>query len=261
MISAKRAQRWLAALLMTGLSPVAVAETVEGRLVPVRTVAIGAHVSGPVVQVAVEAGDRVEEGELLARIDPEPYQARVSAAEARRAQAAAVAEESIKQFQRQEKIYERGLSATHDLEIAQRDAQRDRSAETAAEAEAREARTNLGYTRITAPMDGVVVSRHVESGESVIANLQPPKLFRLAAPFDSLHAELRVSPAAAAGLEVGDELAVTIPALEVERTGTVAVVEPAPRPGSDPPRQRVAVRVDNDDRALQPGLKARVTLP
>lgn len=251
----------LFALLLLGVAPAALAETVSGRLVPERTVAIGAHVSGPVVAVNVEPGERVEKGEVLARIDPEPFRARVEAAQARRAKAAAVAEESVKQLQRQEKIYDRGLSATHDLELAQRDAKRDRADESAAQAELRRARVDLAYSRITAPMDGVVVSRQIEPGESVIANLRPPRLFRLAAPFDHLHAEVRVAPATAARLEAGDELSVTLPAIDASRTGTVAVVEPAPIADSDPPRHRLAVRLSNDDGALYPGMKVRVEVP
>lgn len=251
---------WMALVMAVALPGAAAAETVDGRLAPTRTVSIGAHVSGPVTEVNVSAGDRVEAGDVLARIDPEPFRARVEAAEARQAEAAAVAEESVKQFQRQEKIYDRGLSAAHDLEVAERDAKRDRAAEEAAEAEERVARADLGYSCITAPMDGVVLSRHVEPGESVVANLRPPRLFRVAAPLDQLQVELRVTPAVAARLERGDELAVTLPAVEAERTGTVTLVEPAPVADSDPPRHHVAVRVDSGG-DLQPGLKARVEVP
>jgi HlyD family secretion protein len=250
-----------AALALAGAAASAAAQTVEGRLAPTRTVSIGAHVSGPVTEVNVEAGDRVAAGELLARIDPEPFRARVAAAEARQAKAAALAEESGKQLQRKEKIYDRGLSAKRDLEIAQRDAKRDRAAREAAKAEKRVARTELAYTRITAPMDGVVISRHIEPGESVVANLRPPRLFRLAAPLEELHAKARVKPAVAAELEKGDKVTVEVEASDAQLTGTVAVVEPAPVRDSDPPRHRLAVRVANADGELQPGMKVRLEIP
>ncbi len=238
----------------------AVGTPAEGRLEPVRTVAIGAQVNGPVAQVLVEEGERVREGDLLARIEPARYRARLDEAEARVRKAKAVAEESARELERQQKIYDRGLSAAHDLEIAQRDAARDRAEVDAAQATARQARVDLGHTEIRAPMTGVVMERNVHPGETVIANLQPPLLFRLAAPLDRLDAVVVVGERLVAGLEQGQRVTVEFPTLEdVRKTGEVVRIARLPEEGLDGgARYPVRVRVPNEEGRLRPGMKARV---
>ena len=238
----------------------AAAQAVEGRLEPRRSVAIGAQVNGTVAQVLVEEGDRVREGQLLARIDPAKYRARLEEAQARVRKARAVAKESARELERQKKIYNRGLSARHDLEIAQRDAARDRAEVEAAQAAVRQARVDLEYTEIRAPMSGVVAKRNVHSGETVIANLQPPLLFRLASPLDRLDVVVRVREGLVAGLETGQEVRVEFPALKgPERTGKVVRIARVPEEDPDgAPAYPVRVRVPNGQERLRPGMKARV---
>jgi HlyD family secretion protein len=166
-------------------------------------------------------------------------------------------------LERQKKIYNRGLSSAHDLELAERDAARDRAEVDAAKAAVKRARVDLRRTRITAPMDGVVLQRKVHPGETVIANLQPPLLFRLAASLDRLDAVVAVPQDQVGGLSEGDALEVSFPGLD-GRSREGEVVRVARLPGdseADEARYPVRVRVANDGGELRPGMKARVTLP
>ncbi|MFP4559968.1 MAG: efflux RND transporter periplasmic adaptor subunit [Thiohalorhabdus sp.] len=258
----------LASLVLLGLGPVeAVGEEAqsswEGRLEARRALALGAQVSGPVAEVLVEEGDRVEEGELLARIDPASYQAALEQAEARLERAEAVAKESTRELERQEQIYDRGLSAQHDLELAQRDADRDQAAAEEARAAVREARVDLGYTEIRAPTDGVVAERNVQPGETVIANLRPPLLFRLSTSAESLDVVVNVGEEQVTGMGEGDELEVTFPAFDQKRLrGEVVRIGQAPADDEgEEPRYPVRVRVPNPEGDLRMGMRARVAAP
>jgi HlyD family secretion protein len=259
--------RILLALLLAGFAvPLSAQEgedvtTLAGRLEPTKVVAVGAQVSGPVARVLVEEGDTVAEGELLARIDPEPFRARLDEARARAAEARAVAEDADRQLERQEKIYNRGLSSARDLEIAQRNAKRDRAALEAAEAAARSAQVDLERTQIRSPLDGVVLQRNVEPGETVIANLQPPLLFRVAASLERLDLVVEVPAGELHRLAEGDRIRVEVPALDQPRfTGRVARVAGLPEGEGDKARYAVRIRVPNGQGRLRPGMAARALL-
>lgn len=235
--------------------------TVEGRLEPRKVVAVGAQVNGPVAKVLVEEGEAVSQGELLARIEPTRYRARLEEAQARLAKAKAVAEDSSRQLERQEKIYNRGLSSSRDLEVAQRDAARDQAEVEAAQAAVRKARVDLGYTEIRAPLDGVVLQRNVEPGETVIANLQPPLLFRVASSLDQLDLVLRLEPRQVERVAEGDELRVEVPAVKKYRTkGKVVRVARVPEEEGGKTRYSVRIRVANDKGKLRPGMTGRAFL-
>ena len=237
------------------------AVTVEGRFQPLKVVNVGAQVSGPVARVLVEEGDSVSEGDLLARIDPSRYQARLEEARARAEKARTEAEDSARQLERQQKIYDRGLSATRDLEVAKRNARSDEAAMEAAEAAVQSAEVDLGYTRIRAPLDGVVVKRNVEPGETVVANLEPPRLFRVASSLDRLDLVLRLREEHLGSVGEGDQLTVEIPALDGHRTdGEVVRVARVPEEGSEEPRYPVRVRVANPEGKLRPGMAGRAIL-
>lgn len=258
-------RRWAymlgAGVALAWLSGAAAQEgAVTGRLEPRETIAVGAQVNGPITRLLVGEGEQVEEGELLARIDPARYKARLDEAEARKKRAEAVAEESQRELERQQQIYDRGLSAKHDLEIAQRDARRDNAEVDEAAAAVRKAKVNLGYTRITAPRDGVILERNVQSGETVVANLEPPVLFRMAPPLTKLHAVVQVDPQKAGGLSEGAQARVTFPEGEAEeRRGQVVQVADTTAEGSSGGAgYNVRIRVANPDRELRPGMEARV---
>lgn len=237
------------------------AVTAEGRFQPRKVVNVGAQVSGPVARVLVTEGASVSKGDLLARIDPSQIRARLEEAQARAEKARTQAEDSARQLERQQKIYDRGLSATRDLEVAERNAASDKAELEAAEAAARAAKTDLRYTKIRAPLDGVVIKRNVEPGETVIANLEPPRLFRVASSLDRLDLVLRLSEGKLERVAEGDELTVEVPALDDYRTrGEVVRVARVPERGGDEVRYPVRVRVDNAEGRLRPGMAGRALL-
>lgn len=237
------------------------AVTVEGRLQPRKVVNVGAQVSGPVARVLVEEGDSVGKGDLLARIDPSQYEARLEEAKARVKKARVQAKDSSRQLERQQKIYNRGLSSSRELEVAERNAATDEAKLEEAEAAVQSAKVDLRYTRIRAPLDGVVLERNVEPGETVIANLEPPRLFRVASSLDRLHLVLRLEEGQLDRVAKGDKLTVEVPARDgFQSQGKVVRVARAPDSGADEIRYPVRIRVDNAEGKLRPGMKARAVL-
>ncbi|MFA9461119.1 efflux RND transporter periplasmic adaptor subunit [Thiohalorhabdus methylotrophus] len=254
-------------LLLLGATGAAAQEAdrtpMEGRLEARRIVTLGAQVSGPMAEVLVDSGERVEKGELLARIDPARYRAALQKAEARLKKAKAVAKESSRELERQEKIYNRGLSARHDLQIARRDAARDQAAVEAAQAEVRQAQVDLKHTEIRAPLDGVILKRNINVGEAVIANLRPPMLFRVASSLDALDVVVPITESQVARVAEGDHLEVTFPAYTEKRVrGEIINIARAPSEKKDAgARYPVRVRVPNAGGGLRIGMRARVFFP
>jgi HlyD family secretion protein len=168
--------------------------TATGTLRGLDSVDVGAQISGKVARVAVNFNDRVKAGQVLAEIDPTQLKSRVdqSRAQVRAAEAAerlarATAVQSKAQLERTRELNQKGLASTKDLEAAAADAERadasvasNEAQSTLSRASLRDAQTSLSYSTIVAPIDGIVLARLVEPGQTVTASLQSPVLFTLA---------------------------------------------------------------------------------
>ena len=168
--------------------------TATGTLSPVVTVEVGSQVSGRIQELLVDFNSRVKKGQVVARIDPELIQsdvakarANLTAARAAVTRAEAERTDAKKKFERMGAMASQGLVAKVESETAQ--ATYDsasagvasaRAALTQASAALKQQETNLTYTTIRSPIDGVVISRDVQVGQTVAASLQAPKLFTIA---------------------------------------------------------------------------------
>ena len=166
--------------------PIVAAVTATGTVNPVTTVQVGTYVSGPIREISADFNSPVRKGQRVAKIDPAPFQMRVQAAEAFLATARARARKSAAdlelrrlQLERRTQLRAREAASLDDLDTArsafqQAEAQLalDRAGVAQAEAALREANINLGYTDIVSPVDGVVVSRNVDVGQTVAAASQ-----------------------------------------------------------------------------------------
>lgn len=197
-----------------------------GRIRAADQVEVGAEVSGRVVEVLVDYDDQVAAGDVLARLDPAPYQAAVDRASAQlatarasRTEAAARLEASELELQRAEVLLDRRAgpqSRVQDLQLV--NAQLRASVERAdaqvalAESQLEEARIRLDRTVIVAPMDGFVLDRQVDVGQSVNANLSTPVTFVIAANLESVVIEAEVAEADVARIEAGMQVRFTVDA-------------------------------------------------
>jgi HlyD family secretion protein len=255
--------------------PIRAAVTATGTVNPVKTVQVGTYVSGPIQEIEVDFNSTVQEGQLLAKIDPRPFQVKVDAAEAEVANARAgrekaKADAALKalSLERAKRLSRDGIISAAEVDAAVSDDEQARAQVVlagaqveSAEAKVAEARVNLAYTDIVSPVDGVVVSRNVDVGQTVAASFQTPTLFLVAQDLREMQVNASVSESDIGGVEAGQATTFTVDAYPgVPFRGTVTQVRNAPITIQNVVTYEVIVGVDNSDLRLKPGMTANVTV-
>ena len=261
--------QWREAALDRGDIVVEVSAT--GTLEPARSVSVGAEVSGRVAEVLVDTNDTVTRGQVLVRLDTNTFDnalkearasSRTAATEITRSRAtlaqaqytAAQAEEladqgMISQSER--------LRAQTDLGVARAAVRSARAQLSLAKVRVEQAQDQRARTVISSPIDGVVLTRSVEPGNTIVASFQAPELFVLAEDLRSMELELDVDEADVGQLAVGQRASFTVDAwLGRTFTATVAKVYFAPTLSNTVVTYTVQLAVDNDDLRLRPGMTA-----
>jgi HlyD family secretion protein len=249
--------------------------TATGSLSPVITVQVGSQVSGRIQRLEVDYNSPVHRGQLLALIDPALFtaaeaqaRANLSAARANLVKAQAQARDARRQLVRQRQLAEHKLIAEADLDTAQTNAEAAdatavacRAAIAQAAAALQQASTNLAYTRIYSPIDGVVISRNVDVGQTVAASLQAPTLFLLAEDLKRMQVDTSVAEADVGRLREGMAATFTVDAYpsEVFR-GTIRQIRNSPQTLQNVVTYDAVIDVVNDDLKLKPGMTANATV-
>jgi len=232
-----------------------------GTLQPLVSANVGSTVSGPVREVLVDFNAQVRAGQVLARLDPTQFQQRVVQAQAQLAQAQAQAAVSDSDYQRYVVLQQRGF-ASEQL-MAQQRAARDtaRAAVAQARAAVATAQTDLDRSIIRSPIDGVVVDRQVNVGQSVAASLQAPTLFIIAQDLSRLQANITVDEADIGEVEEGQAVGFTVDAFpDREFEGRVSQVRQQGVAESGVVSYTVVVEADNPGRQLLPGMTANAEI-
>jgi HlyD family secretion protein len=232
-----------------------------GTLQPLVSANVGSTVSGPVREVLVDFNSQVREGQVLARLDPTPFQQRIVQAQAQLAQAQAQAAVANSDYQRYVVLQQRGF-ASEQL-MAQQRAARDtaRAAVAQAAAQVAAARTDLDRSVIRSPIDGVVVDRQVNVGQSVAASLQAPTLFIIAQDLSRLQANITVDEADIGEVREGMNVRFTVDAFpNREFEGRVSQVRQQGVAESGVVSYTVVVEAENPGRQLLPGMTANAEI-
>jgi HlyD family secretion protein len=255
--------------------PIAAVVTATGVVEPVTTVEVGTYVSGPIRAIYVDFNSPVERGQVVAKIDPAPFEVKVRQAEANLATARARVEKAradlaLKRLalERARQLRERDFASQGTLDAAVSDEAQARAELTLeqagvaqAEAALQEARINLGYTDIRSPVDGVVISRSVDVGQTVAASFQTPTLFQIAEDLSKMRVLASVSESDIGGVAVGQAASFGVDAWPGRLfEGRVVQVRSAPTNVQNVVTYDVVVEVDNADLALRPGMTASVTI-
>ncbi len=255
--------------------PIDVAVTATGAVNPVTTVTVGSYVSGPILAIYADFNSPVTTGQLVAKIDPRPYEVKVLQTRAQLANAKAKVDKSradlaLKQlgFERNQKLRARNLTAENDLDTARSDYAQaraqlalDESTVKQMEAELAEAELTLGYTNITSPVDGVVVSRSVDVGQTVAASFQTPELFKIAQDLTKMQVMANVSESDIGGVHEGQQATFTVDAYPGRSfEGSVVQVRNSPITVQNVVTYNVMIEVANPDLALKPGMTATVSV-
>jgi HlyD family secretion protein len=254
---------------------VRVTVSATGKLQAQSTVEIGAEVTGRVTRVLVDYNDRVTKGQLLAEIDPEQLVAAMDEAQAQLVSSAsnirtaeATVLETKQAYARAEEQSKMGLVAEKDREASAAAAARAEASLASARASAelsratlQSARSRLGKTKIYAPIDGMVLSRSVEPGQTVTAGFQTPILFKVAEDLTKLSLYVDVDEADVGRVKEGMGASFTVDAYpERVFASRVLSFRNEPKTSQNVVTYEAVLSVDNGDRALRPGMTATATI-
>ncbi|MDR7192176.1 efflux RND transporter periplasmic adaptor subunit [Luteimonas terrae] len=240
-----------------------------GTLSATSTVVVGSQVSGQITEVLVDFNDPVTQGQVLARIDPATYQAQIeqgsaqiNSARASLAQAQAALRNAQLDYDRKASLAGEQLVARSDVDLARAALDQARAQATSAQAQivqqtasTQTSRINMERTVIRSPVDGTILTRSIEPGQTVAASLQAPELFTIAEDLRKMRIELAVDEADIGQVQVGQGVSFTADAFNDRRfNGTVEQVRLAATTTNNVVTYPVVVAVDNADGTLLPGL-------
>lgn len=247
----------------------------SGTINPVNTVSVGSTVSGLIKEIYVDFNSEVKKGQLLAQIDPANFEAQVQQNQAQINNAAAnlsklqaIADYDQKQYERYKTLYAKNFVAKSELDEKYSTYKSDLAQINAARAQInqyqaslRTAQTNLGYTKIIAPVDGTVISREIDLGQPVAASFQAPELFTIAQDLTKMQIEVSVSEADIGKVKEGQEVKYTLDGYpDSDFFGKVTQVRLSPTTVSNVVTYTVIVDVNNEDLKLKPGMTANVSI-
>jgi HlyD family secretion protein len=249
--------------------------TATGTLSPLDSVEVGAEVTGRVTRVLVDINDVVKKDQLLVELDTEQLAARVdeSQAQLRSAQASQVSsgatvKEAEAKAVRAREMHQRGLISDQDLESAEATLARAKASvstsaaqTTVAMASLQSAKTSLGKATIRAPIDGIVLARTVEVGQTVTAGFQTPVLFTLARGLEKMQLEIDVDEADVGRVGEGQAATFVVDAYpkRVFRS-TLIRLGNLPKAGTTVVTYQATLTVENPERLLKPGMTATATI-
>lgn len=235
--------------------------TATGRLKALRTVHVGTQVSGIITRIAVDFNSKVHTREILAQIDPAIYQTQVSEAQSNLSKMDTKITLDRIQLSRDKDLLAHHIIARSTYDSDQAQLMMDLATRKQLKAALKLAETDLSYTTIRAPIDGVVISRKVQIGQTVTSAFKTPHLFTIAHDLREMRLDTRVSEADIGSVAPGQAVAFQVPAYP-DRTfhGSVTVVRDHPRTVSHVVTYDVLSTVPNPDKLLKPGMTAMVTI-
>lgn len=249
--------------------------TATGTVNAVTTVLVGTQVSGAVKNIYVDFNSPVKKGQVIARIDPGIFQAQVDQAQANLlvaranlAKAKASLEDAKRTLERNKELFRRDLIAKSELDTSGTNYETAKAQISASEAQIAQAgaalnlaETNLRYTQITSPVDGIVVSRNVDVGQTVAASFQTPTLFTIAQDLTKMQINSNVAEADIGKVSVGMPVEFTVDAYpEIAFKGGVSEIRNAPIIVQNVVTYDVLARVDNAEMKLKPGMTANISI-
>lgn len=230
-----------------------------GSLAALGTVEVGTQISGAIEKVCVDYNDRVIKGQVLATIDQSLYRAAVREAEASLAGAQAQLAQAEAEEARNRPLREKEYISDEEYLVYRTDLQSAKATRQSAEAALQRARTNLDYTVIRSPIDGTVIERSIEEGQTVAASLNTPTLFIIAEDLSRMRIEADVDESDIGQIKVGQEASFEVAAYpERKFDGVVTQIRLQPTVEANVVTYTVVVEAANPDGVLLPGMTATI---
>ena len=235
--------------------------TANGALNAVKTVEVGSEVSGKIVELCADYNSSVTNGQLLARVDGSSYERQREQAEAEVESAEANLKLAEANFRRAKELREAELVSEADFDQAEATAAQARASLRMKRASLEKIRVDLEKTEIYSPIDGVVISRAVDVGQTVAASMTTPVFFTIAQDLREMRIEAEISEADVGGVEEGQEVVFTVDAYtDREFTGTVSQVRYEPVKSQNVVNYIAIVDVVNEGLKLRPGMTANASV-
>ena len=235
--------------------------TATGEIMPVNTVSVGSQVSGTIEKLYVDYNSKVKKGDVLLEIEPSVLQASVDEAKASLVSAISQRNYANSEYKRNKILFNDGMISRAELEQSQTTYEQAEQSVNRMQSQYDRAVTNLGYATIKSPVDGTVISREVDVGQTVAASFQTPDLFKIAEDLSQMQIETSVSEADIGVIKDGQAVTFTVDAYPNQTfNGVVRQIRLSPTTTSNVVVYTVVIGVDNSDLRLMPGMTAFVTI-
>lgn len=234
--------------------------TANGQITAVKNVQVGSQISGTITKINADFNSKVKKGDVLAQIDPATYQRGLTQAKAELANATAALELAQFNYKQAKELYDKKLISESEYNRAEVDLHQAQAIVEMRKANVERATVDLERTTIYAPIDGIVISRNVEEGQTVAASFNTPTLFLLANDLAKMQIEAAVSEADVGGVEEGQPVNFTVEAYTRQFKGKVRQVRFAPITNQNVVTYTAIVDVDNDELKLRPGMTATASI-
>ena len=241
--------------------PITQAVTATGTLNPVVNVQVGSQVSGNIAKLFADFNSQVKTGQVVAQIDPALFQATVIQAEGDLASAQAALELAKVNATRTQELFARKTSSQADLDQAMANLHQAEANVKIKQGALDKAKADLEHCTITSPIDGVVISRNVDVGQTVAASLQAPVIFQIANDLTKMQIDSNVAEADVGVVEVGQNVDFTVDAFPMRTFhGKVVQVRNAPITVQNVVTYDTVIGVSNPELKLKPGMTANVSI-
>ena len=235
--------------------------TATGTIEPVTSVTVGTQVSGIVSKLFVDYNSVVKKGQVIAELDKTNLISELNTAKANLSSAQSTLNYETTNFQRYQTLYDKGLVSANDYENARLSYDKARQQVATSRESVQKAQTNLGYATITSPIDGVVLSKSVEEGQTVAASFNTPELFTIAKDLTDMRVIADIDEADIGGVKEGQRVTFTVDAFPDDHfEGAVTQVRQQATTESNVVTYQVVISAPNKDLKLKPGLTANVTI-
>lgn len=235
--------------------------TATGSIEPVTSVTVGTQVSGIVSKLYVDYNSVVKKGQVIAELDKTNLTSELNTAKANMSNAQSNLTYQQANFNRYATLYKKGLVSADDYESARLAYHQAKEQVATARENVRKAQTNLGYATITSPIDGVVLSKSVEEGQTVAASFSTPELFTIAQDLTNMQVVADVDEADIGDVRQGERVTFTVDAYPNDTfEGTVKQVRQQATTTNNVVTYEVVISAPNADLKLKPGLTANVTI-
>lgn len=235
--------------------------TATGSIEPVTEVTVGTQVSGIISKIYVDYNSEVKKGQVIAELDKTNLISTLNTAKANLNNAESTLSYQTANYKRYKELYDKGLVSADEYENALLTYKQAKEQVISAKESVQTAQTNLGYATITAPIDGVILGKAVEEGQTVAASYNTPELFTVAKDLKDMQVVADVDEADIGNVTEGARVTFTVDAFPNDTfSGTVTQVRQEATETDNVVTYEVVISARNDDLKLKPGLTANVTI-